>query len=514
MADVTAQTAALIQSTFLENSRDELPQIQEASFDVKEVIALAKSDLDFFASIGIPDVYKYSFPEIYKIMWNWMCEKIALGRDFSQLAIGLPRGFAKTLLIKLFILYTIVYTKRQFIMVISENEEKAVSIISDVQDMLNEPNIKAIFGDWNIGLVVDQKAKKVFGYRGRNILLKAAGAGTGIRGITEKNIRPDLMIFDDIQSREDAESDVLAANLEKWMIGTAMKTKSPEGCLFVFIANMYPVKGSLLRKLKSNSNWIKFIVGGITAEGKSLWEELQPLEQLKKEFANDLAAGHPEIFYAEVLNDENATVNNLVDLSTVPDWPYQEDDIPEGKFIIIDPSNDKSTSDLTSIGLMEVWGGMAALTYLIEDHLSPADTIREAIKLCLVHGVSIVGIESNAYQASLNYWFAFICDQMGIVGIQPVEIYSGAKAKSTRILAMFRQLPKGEVLLHPRVRDAVFLDISQYNPLRRDNKDGVLDLLCYGPKMLELYGTEILNANIIQEQELNAMQVIEYNSPF
>lgn len=486
----------------------------EAALEVAQVVALARQDLDFLAALCLPEVYKYAFPLIYQQMWVWMCREIDKGRSFSQLAIGLPRGFAKTLLIKLFIVYTILFTKRQFLLVISENEDKAVSILSDVADMLNEPNIKAAFGDWQLGMEVNQKAKKVFGFRGRNILLKGVGAGTGIRGITEKNRRPDLIVFDDIQSREDAESPVLSAALEKWMYGTAMKTKSPEGCLFVFIANMYPTTGSLLRRLKSNFNWVKFIVGGITEAGESLWEELQPLEQLLREFQNDLAAGHPEIFYAEVLNDENAAVNNLVDLSMLPPYRYGETDIPQGRYIIIDPANAKLGSDLTSIGMFEVWDGYPAMRKLLEGRFSPTDTIRESIQLALEHNVSIVAIESNAYQYSLNYWFDFICQQMGITGITPVEVYSGSVSKNSRILSMFRTLAKGEIILHPDVRPATFLQIGQFQPLKRDNNDGILDLLTYAPKVLELYGLEILNSNIIAEQEANAMEVLEDNSPF
>jgi hypothetical protein len=486
----------------------------EAALEASQVVALARQDLDFLAALALPEVYKYAFPPLYQEMWVWMCGEIDKGRNFAQLAIGLPRGFAKTLLIKLFILYTVLFTRRQFILIISENEDKSKSIIADVSDMLDEPNIKAAFGDWQLGSESSTQVKKVFGFRGRPIILKGVGAGTGIRGITEKNRRPDLMIFDDIQSREDAESPVLSAQLEKWMYSTAMKAKSPEGCLFVFIANMYPTNGSLLKRLKSNHNWVKFIVGGITDSGESLWEELQPLEQLLKEFQNDLAAGHPEIFYAEVLNDENAAVNNLVDLSQLPDYKYQDNDIPQGRYIIIDPSNAKLGSDLTSIGMFEVWDGYPAMRKLVEGRFSPADTIREAIQLALEYRISIVAIESNAYQASLNYWFEFICQQMGIEGISPVEVYSGAVAKNSRILSMFRALAKGEILLHPEVRPAVYLQIGQFQPLKRDNNDGILDLLCYGPKVLEMYGTEILNSNIIAEQESNAMAVIEYNSPF
>ena len=63
-----------------------------------------------------------------------------------------------------------------------------------------------------------------------------------------------------------------------------MKAKSPEGCMFLFVANMYPTKTSILRKLKSNPTWVKFIAGGILADGTSLWEDLQPIQQLLSEF--------------------------------------------------------------------------------------------------------------------------------------------------------------------------------------------------------------------------------------
>jgi hypothetical protein len=489
-------------------------QLQESSFEAQQVVELARNNLDFLAGLAMPVIFKYFFPAVFKAIWSWLCETVQKTRDFSQLAIGLPRGFGKTIVIKLFVLYCILFTKKQFILVISENESKAVSILSDVCDMLDEPNVKAVFGDWRLGIETDQQAKKKFGFRGRNILLKAAGAGTGIRGITEKNIRPDVMIFDDIQSREDSESDVLSTSLEKWMVSTAMKAKSPEGCLFVFIANMYPTKGSLLRKLKKNPNWIKFIAGGILQDGTSLWEELQPIEQLLREFQNDLAAGHPEIFYAEVLNDENATVNNLVDISKIPPYPLEDSDIPEGKFIVIDPSGDKITSDAVSIGYFVVYMGVPYLRKLIEARLSPGETIRQALILAVNNGVSIIAIESNAYQASLNYWFKFICDQQGIIGIQPVEVYSGRASKNSRIIQMFQQLVKGEVGIHPECFSACSLQISQFNPMKTNNTDGLLDLLTYSPKVLELYGTEIYNSTVIQEQESAAQGVLEDNFCF
>jgi hypothetical protein len=489
---------------------EEKPQV---AFQIDQVQLSAKNDLDFLAALATPETFKYLFPPVYKSVWQWLLTYVHKSRDFSQLALGLPRGFAKTSLIKLFALYCILFTSKRFILVLAENTSKAVNIVSDIMDMLDEPNIKRTFGDWRVGCETDQQALKKFGFRGRNIILLAATVGT-IRGITLKNARPDVMIMDDIQSREVAESQIVSDSLEREMYGTAMKAKSPEGCLFIFIGNMYPTKWSILRHLKTNPNWIKFIAGGILADGTSLWEDLQPIEQLHKEFQNDLASGHPEIFYSEVLNDENASANSSIDISKIPPYPFSEGDIPAAKFLIIDPSNDKATSDAVSIGYFEVHNGYPVLMDLVEGRLSPGDTIRESLKLCFKYGANLIAIESNAFQYSLLYWFNFITLQMGVQGIDPVEIYSGSTSKNSRILSMFLQLLKGELWIHPRCSSQTHLQLSQFNALKRDNTDGLLDLLTYAPKVLELYGNQLASTSIILEQEYGRSQVLENNSPF
>lgn len=481
--------------------------IQEASFQAAQVEELAKNSLDFLAALAMPVIFRYLFPPVFKSIWSWLISYIEKARDFSQLAIGLPRGFGKTMLIKIFILYCILFTKRKFILIICGTQTKANNIISDIMSMLSESNIQKVFGDWKVGAITDRQELKRFGFRGRNIILMGAGAESDIRGITLENERPDVMIFDDIQTREDADSETVSSKLETWMVGTAMKAKSPHGCLFIFIANMYPTKHSLLRKLKNNPTWTKFIAGGILSDGTSLWEELQPVAQLLKEFENDMAMGRPEVFYAEVLNDENASVNNLVDISKLPLYPFQEDDVHFGNFIVIDPATDKPGADAVSICYFEIHNGYPVLKHLIEDRLSPGDTITESLKIALSKNCRLIAIESNAYQYTLKYWFEFICQQRGIYGIEAVEVYSGTYSKNSRILNMFKQLLAGEIYIHPSCVAAVHLQISQFNPLKRDNTDGLLDCVTYAPKVMEMYGNLLLAGTIIEEQEFSRVRV-------
>lgn len=488
--------------------------VQEIGVSSQEVQEAAKKDLNFLAALIMPLVFEFSFPAVFLSVWTWLLEYVNKPRSFPQLALGLPRGFGKTTVVKLFVIYCILFTKKQFILIISAKASLAENILSDVMDMLEENNIKKVFGDWKLGVEKDTQALKKFGYRGRNITIAAIGAETSLRGLNIKNTRPDVMIFEDIQSRECADSEIQSTALENWMVGTAMKAKSPHGCMFLFVANMYPTKWSILRKLKHNPRWTKFIAGGILADGTSLWEELQPIDQLIAEFENDLAMGKPEIFYAEVLNDENAAANNLINLEKLPEIPYKEGDIPAGNFIIIDPATDKPGADAVSIGYFEIHDAYPILMSVEEGSFSPGDTIRKALRLALTHNCRLIACEANAYQYSLLYWFEFICQQMGILGIEAVPIYSGSRSKNARILEMLKSYAQGELFIHEKAKLAAHSQIVSFNPLKRDNTDGILDLLTYAPRTLAEYGHFVVASNIIESQEFDAIEVLEFNSPF
>ena len=270
---------------------------------------------------------------------------------------------------------------------------------------------------------------------------------------------------------------------------------------------MYPTKWSILKRLKMNPQWFKFIVGGILANGKSLWEELQPTEQLIKEYENDLRMGRPEIFYSEVLNDENASVNNLIDLTKLPVYSIPEDELHQGNFIVIDPATDKINADAVTIAYFEIYQNIPVAKKIIEGRLSPGDTIMESLKLALQMNCKVIAIESNAYQYTLKYWFEYFCQQRGIIGIEAVEVYSGSYSKNSRILNMFKQLLAGEILIHPDCTSLVNLQISQFNPLKRDNTDGILDCVTYAPKVMEMYAGLILSGMVIEEQMHGSIRI-------
>lgn len=466
----------------------------EIAVDTEAFIPHLEEDLDAFAAFLLSDVFQFGFPEIFKQMWAWLKEWALLVRVFPKLAIGLPRGFGKTTFIKLFCVWIILFTRKQFLCIVASTGDLAEAILLDIEEMLNDDNVIAIFGDWKVAKKIDRQNLKLFTFRNRQIIIRAVGAGTSIRGVNYRNHRPDVLIFEDIQTREQADSEVESRNLYAWLLGTAMKIKSSFGCMYIFVGNMYPTNHSILKKLKLNSEWTSFIVGGILVDGTSLWEKLQPIAQLVAEYKHDKEAGHPEIFQAEVLNDPNASANHLIDVNLIPMNPFPETEICQGNVIIIDPATDKLNANFTAIGYFEFYDGVAVNREVYEEILSPAGTIFFALEIALRKNCRCVVIEANAYQYTLGFWFEWICRQKDIIGIHAVPIYAGGASKNARIVSMFKQLiaqkdqKHPEIYLDDRVRAPVKYQITSFNPLKKDNIDNILDLLCYATRVHQEYG--------------------------
>lgn len=490
---------------------------ETTAFNTEQVKEIAEVDLNFFAGMAIPLIFKVFFPPVLLAAWQLLRQSITdTSRKEPKLALGIPRGHAKTTLIKLFALWCILFTKRQFILVISSTADRSEDIISDIADMLNESNIISIFGDWKLTLEIDRTNLKVFHFKGRSVILASIGAGGSLRGMNIKNVRPDVMLFDDVQTKENAESQSLSLALEKWMVGTAMKAKSPHGCMFIFAGNMYPTPNSILLKLKDNATWIKFISGAILADGTALWPELRSYESLIEELDGDISLGHPEIFFSEVMNDITAGTNSKTDLGLIREWQWTEVDKPQGKFILIDPASNKTGGDTVAIGYCEVYDGFAGLRDIVEEMLSPGDTIRKALIMALRTGTRCIAVESTAYQYSLLYWFTYISEQLGLTGFHFVEIYTGNYSKNARITDMLKTLTAGQIFVHQSVKSKVVHQIVHWNPMKRNNSDGILDVLSYMPRVLELYAPILQTEETIEmiEAKQDGSRVLEDNSAF
>lgn len=477
--------------------------MQQANYDRQQIIELARRDLNFLAALCMPEVVEHRFPPVLCLAFQMVVDGLMSPRTFLRLALGIPRGHAKTTLVKLMIVWALCFSNRKFILVISSIEEHAVNIIRDVIMMLEESNMVAVFGYWKASVEVNQNAEKIFTYQGRRVVLKGVGVGGKVRGSNQGHERPDFMIFEDTQTREAADSEVQSKAIEQWMYGTAMKAKSPKGCVFLFVANMYPTPYSILRKLKENDKWVKFICGAILADGSALWPEVHPIETLLDELDHDTKAGKPEIFLSELMNETDIALNSSYDITKFKVFdPNPLLDSPQARFIVIDPAKGGGTTgDAVGIGYCELYDGIPTLSIVLTERFTPLQAIKASLELCYATGARVIGCESNAYQATFLFWFNFICEQLGVNGIYFVELYSLHKSKNARVADSIKALENGEIQLTSATKAPVIKQVVEFNPLKTKNVDEILDLLSFCRAMVQDYKVLAEAQETLERQE-------------
>lgn len=465
-----------------------------------EAIASCRKDLNFFAAICIPEVFEFLFPAVFLAVWQMLTDGATKKTSQDRLAIGLPRGFGKTILLKLYVVWLILFTDRKFILVVCNTAALAENFISDVVDILSSPNIIRLFGDWRIGLTKDTQPLKKFTFAGRSVSLAALGSGSSLRGLNIKFVRPDAIIMDDMQSREEAESAVESLKGLTWMLGTLMKANNKARCQFIFVGNMYPFDGSILKKLRTNPAWYTFICGAILEDGNSIWPELRSVEDILDELENDTSMGHPEIFYSEVMNDDEAGNRAGIDITRInyfsdtnPD-DGQQPLIAEAGFVIIDPSVGKKKNDKVGIGAVLIFNGVPVVRKVLVDAFNPQQQIEKSFELAAEFGLMVILVEATAYQATLVFWMDMYKKQRGLYGLRVLEIYPGVAAKTTRIINMLKMVTADakQLLIHPDVKSLFVHQVTHWNPLRTKNVDEVLDIAAYCHPAMTQFGVSLL----------------------
>ncbi len=445
---------------------------------------LCRQDLNFLGMLANPEEFTFGFPKFYITLFFLLT---SFKQKVERFAIGIPRGFAKTTFIKLLCLWYILFSNRQFILIVGAAEDLAVNTLADICDLMDSGSIRKLFGNWRLQCEVDTQALKVFNFRGRDIILRAIGAGTAVRGINRKNKRPDVIIMDDVQKREISENKELSDQLLRWILGTLMKARSNSGCTYIYVGNMYP-QNCILDRLKNNTQWTSFVVGGILADGSSLWEELRPIEELLQEYQSDSEMGHPEIFISEILNSTDIGLASGIDIAKIPQFPpYFVDTEPDGSFIVIDPSSGKKGGDDCTINHYSVIDGKPILDHISFGTFSPLETIEKTIKLGLERDTRLIVVEDVAYQTTLLFWFNHVVNESNITGFEFVPVSPKGQAKNNRIKRGLLRLLAGEIYLHPDVRSLVLAQIVEWNPMKVTNKDDIIDPIGYCEEIEQTY---------------------------
>lgn len=423
-------------------------------FDREQLKQAIRTDCTAFLAVYLQEELTLEVPQFHEEIWDEFLDLLDQVNRPDMLVgilkklLGVPREHAKTTLTKLAIILFFRYSRLSFCAYISNTFGAALNAIKDIKEWLTSAVDESIYGKTDS--LKSSETEGLFilnialadGSR-KTVILKAFGVGTQIRGTLILNRRPDILVYDDVESNETASSPIQQAKLDTWCLGTALKSMAKMG-IVIFIGNMIN-DNTLLARLSKEPEWNPTVFGAIIKRNghlRPLWEGRWTLDALLNDYASYRRLGTGHVWEAEMMN---LTAKELFGagmgdaLRPVTPTPDQI----ECGFICLDPAfgenawNDESaiTVHVRLVGadipmVIDGWTGRVREERLFD----------EMINMSFRWGLATWVIESQAAQKLL---IALFRSYMVIRKLTPeaflmIPLLAGKESKYSRIVA-FRE---------------------------------------------------------------------------
>lgn len=227
----------------------------------------AEKSLEYFCKTYLADQFDKEFSDYQNEVLNFLVESIDNNTKDRKMVIA-PRGHGKSTLSSLVIpLFSALYQKKTFIVFISASQDMANMFLAKIKAIIENPIIISDFGElkgnvWN--------SEEIELKNGVTIITK--GITSTLRGLNKKK-RPDLVILDDIETTDSANSATLKNKIEKAFREDILSLGDSNTSYF-FVGTLI-TQDSLLSKIYNDTIWQKLFYSAILsfAKNQNLWNK-------------------------------------------------------------------------------------------------------------------------------------------------------------------------------------------------------------------------------------------------
>jgi len=261
-------------------------------------------------------------PEFHKEIWDLVTSPA------KQVAIAAPRYHAKsTAVTHAYTLASVLFRESRYVLIVSDTVSQAIQFLGDIKkELLDNEDLRSLFSikdgpfpkDTEDDLIVEMDD----GYTFR---IQAKGSEQKLRGLKWANLRPDLVIGDDMENDEIVMNKDRRMKFKRWFYGALIPCVSSSGKIRIvgtilhldsLLENLMPtsqlathrgVKDLVREDLKEYSRnvlpWKSVKYRAHTDDFKTLlWPEMKTAEQFKMLKDDYVRQGLADIYSQEMLN--------------------------------------------------------------------------------------------------------------------------------------------------------------------------------------------------------------------
>lgn len=241
----------------------------------------ARHDLLYFCETYLPHYYSVEFGDFHH---EW--EELTTIRNESVF-VAAPREHAKSTFFTFGVpIRNICFLLRRFQLIISDTNDQATGFTLPIRAELEEnPRIRHDFGD-----LTGPTWKKNDFTTSSGVRVLARGRGEKVRGLKNRQHRPDFAVVDDFENDENVENPTLVTKGIRWLKRAVIGSMG-EGYTFLMIGNLFHPKSVLAQFIAEKDEegmplyvsriydcWIDYGKPG----QRPLWPALWPPERLEK----------------------------------------------------------------------------------------------------------------------------------------------------------------------------------------------------------------------------------------
>ena len=259
-------------------------------------------------------------PEFHKEIWDLVTS------NSKQVAIAAPRYHAKsTAVTHAYTLASVLFRESRYVLIVSDTVTQAVQFLGDIKkELLENDDLRSLFGvkefpkDTEDDLIVEMED-------GWTFRIQAKGSEQKLRGLKWANLRPDLIIGDDMENDEIVMNKDRRQKFKRWFYGALIPCVSSTGKIRIvgtilhldsLLENLMPasqlashrgVKSLIKEDLKEYSSnvlpWRSVKYRAHTDDFKSLlWPEMKSATEFRMQKDDYVRQGLADVYSQEMLN--------------------------------------------------------------------------------------------------------------------------------------------------------------------------------------------------------------------
>ena len=456
------------------------PDVEElaaAQFDAGQLKSTLQTQPELWFHFLMQELLTIPVPSFHVDIFN-----LLVTFAVEEFALAVPRGHAKTTIVKLAIVYYFVFSPIRFILYCSNTTPVAKDECRDIIKFMESDNFRAVFGAIRWEKRNESDGLYIFRIGDKVCILRALGAGQQVRGLNIDNQRPELLVCDDAEDDENSATLEQRTKLRRWVYGPLFKACARHSKK-IWIGNLVS-SHCLINDFCESEHWSSVKYGCILENGQPLWPEMFSIEYLRKDFLKYQAAGMTAKWFAEMMNMPVPEGMGLIRSDEIKYGPPAVVADLDYGFITIDPAISKRTKANNSAVVVH---GLVQTKWQIVDlalaKLGPLELFREALRLARLWRIRTIGIESVAYQAALQPIFQFLLAMENEFGIEVVQLHAGGSRKVERIIT-WASWVKADNYRLTAGDHRITTQLLCYDPTKEDNDDDAIDACAYGPQMI------------------------------